>query len=105
MDFTINELEDVWTADDKKLGVANAVYHRLEGVDPELQYYASYLYVQNFDYGDDYYIPTDFIKGREGNTGALFLKTTFKEVLENTWTRMPEFILHGYGRIEKLQPA
>ena len=102
MDFTISKLEEVWTADDKKLGVANAVYHRLEGVNPELKYYASYLHVQNFDLGDDYYIPTDFIKGRDPETGLLVLKTTFHKILENTWTRMPEFILHGNGRIEKL---
>lgn len=102
MDFTISKLEEVWTADDKKLGVANAVYHRLEGVNPELKYYASYLHVQNFDYGDDYYIPTDFIDGRDQESGKLSLTKTFQQILENTWTRMPEFILHGNGRIEKL---
>lgn len=102
MDFTINKLEEVWSADDKKLGVANALYHRLEGVNPDLGYYASYLHVQNFDYGDDYYIPTDFVKGRDGKTGLLMLQTTFQKVLENTWTRMPEFILHGSSQIEKL---
>jgi hypothetical protein len=102
MDFTISKLEEIWTADDKKLGMANAIYHRTEGVDPELKYYASYLHVQNFDYGDDYYIPTDFIHGRDQKTGRLVLVNKFKEVLENTWTRMPEFILHGDGRIEKL---
>lgn len=102
MDFSISKLEEIWTADDKKLGVANAVYHRLEGVDPQLKYYASYLHVQNFDYGDDYYIPTDYIKGRDPETHRLTLTTTFHEVLTNTWTRMPEFILHGNGQIEKL---
>jgi hypothetical protein len=102
MDFSISKLEEVWTADDKKLGVANAVYHRLEGVNPELKYYASYLHVQNFDYGDDYYIPTDFIDGRDQKTGKLSLRKTFQQILENTWTRMPEFILHGSGQVEKL---
>jgi hypothetical protein len=102
MDFTVSKLEEIWTADDKKLGVANAIYHRLEGVNPELKYYASYLHVQNFDYGDDYYIPTDYINGRDSNSNRLTLKATFQEVLSNTWTRMPEFILHGNGRIEKL---
>ncbi|NIT55781.1 MAG: hypothetical protein GWN00_05955, partial [Aliifodinibius sp.] len=71
MELTISKLEEVWTADDKKLGVANAIYHRLEGINPELKYYASYLHVQNFDYGDDYYIPTDFIEGRDEETGRL----------------------------------
>lgn len=102
MELTISKLEEVWTADDKKLGVANAIYHRLEGINPELKYYASYLHVQNFDYGDDYYIPTDFIEGREEETGRLSLNRKFQEVLENTWTRMPEFVLQGNGRIEKL---
>jgi hypothetical protein len=103
MDFVINKLEEIWTADDKKLGEANAIYHRLEGVNPELRYYAHYLHVQNFDYGDDYYIPTDFIKGRDEKTGSVVLEKTFQEVLTNTWTRMPEFILHGNGQIEKLK--
>ncbi len=102
MELTISKLEEVWTADDKKLGVANAIYHRLEGINPELKYYASYLHVQNFDYGDDYYIPTDFIEGRDEETGRLSLNRKFQEVLENTWTRMPEFVLQGNGRIEKL---
>jgi hypothetical protein len=102
MDFTVNKLEEVWTVDEKKLGVANAVYHRSEGANPELKYYASYLHIQNFDYGDDYYIPTEFIKGRDDKTGLLVVDKTFNEVLKNTWTRMPEFILHGNGRIEKL---
>jgi hypothetical protein len=102
MELTISKLEEVWTADEKKLGVANAIYHRLEGVNPELKYYASYLHVQNFDYGDDYYIPTDFIVGRDEETGRLSLNRKFQEVLENTWTRMPEFVLQGNGRIEKL---
>lgn len=102
MDFTVSKLEDIWTADDKKLGVANAIYHRLEGVNPELKYYASYLHVQNFDYGDDYYIATDFINGRDSKSNRLTLKVTFQEVLSNTWTRMPEFILHGNCHVEKL---
>ena len=102
MDFAINKLEEVWTADDKKLGVANAIYHRTEGVNPELRYYADYLHVQNFEFGDDYYIPTDFIAGRDDMTGHLKLQDTFQKVLNNTWTRMPEFILHGNGHIEKL---
>jgi hypothetical protein len=102
MDFAIKMLEEVWTADDKKLGVANAIYHRLEGVNPKLRYYADYLHVQNFDYGDDYYIPSDFIKGRDEKTGLIVIEKTFQQVLQNTWTRMPEFILHGNGRIEKL---
>lgn len=102
MDFAINKLEEVWTADDKKLGIANAIYHRLEGVNPKLRYYADYLHVQNFEFGDDYYIPTDFIKGHDEKTGLLMVDKTFHQILENTWTRMPEFILHGNGQIEKL---
>jgi hypothetical protein len=102
MDLSIKKLEEVWTADHQKLGLIEAVYHRLEGVDPDLGYYATYLNVQNFDYGDDFYIPTDFIEGRDSKNGHLLLKTKFITVLENTWNRMPDFIADGQARFEKL---
>ena len=102
MDLSIKRLEEVWTADNQKLGLTEAIYHRLEGANPDLRLYASYLNVQNFEYGDDYYIPTDFIQGREPETGRLLVKEKFITILQNTWTRMPDFIVHGQGRLEKL---
>jgi hypothetical protein len=102
MDLSIKKLEEVWTADNQKLGLTEDVYHRLEGVDPDLGFYATYLKVQNFDYGDDFYIPTDFIEGRDSKSGYLLLKTKFITILENTWNRMPDFIAGGQARLEKL---
>lgn len=105
MEVDIKKLDEVWTADDKKLGLATAVYHRKEGVDPQLKFYASYLYVESFDYGDEYYVPTEFIASRDPQTGRVKLSVKLQKVLEYTWSRMPDFVAAGKARQESLVPA
>jgi hypothetical protein len=104
MDANIKKLDEVWTSDDKKLGVVQALFHRPEEeVDPAVKYYASYVEVENFMYGSDYFVPTDFIAGRDEGTDVIRLEVSFKEVMERTWFRMPDFIARGRARKEKLQ--
>jgi hypothetical protein len=102
MNVKINHLEEVWTADGRRLGLAKFLHHRLDSVDPELEYYAAYLEVENLEYGTEYYVPTDFIAGRATPGGRLELTTTLKQVMDNTWSRRPEFVLHGASRSERL---
>lgn len=94
MDLDIKKLEEVWTAEDKKLGLAQQLFLRQGEVNPELQLYAAYLEVENFDYGEGFYIPTDFISGRDQETGHLILSVTIDQVMNNTWFRMPDFVAH-----------
>jgi hypothetical protein len=102
MDVPIKHLEEIWTADGKKLGVAKYLHYRLEGVDPELELYATYLEVEDFEYGTEYFVPTDFLAGRNTNQERVSLTTSLQQVLENTWTRRPDFLLHKAGRTEPL---
>jgi hypothetical protein len=100
MNLKINKLDEVWTADHIKLGLAERVFHREEGVNPELELYGSYLEIENFDLGTNTYVPLDFI--HEHNTKGIELTVTFEDVQKNTWSRMPHFIAHGEARTEEL---
>lgn len=102
MDLGFKRFEEVWTEDDKKLGTAQALFHRLDEVNPELLYYASYLEVESFEYGATYFVPTDFIAPREAESGRVTLAVTLKEVMEHTWFVMPDFIAHSKARKEEL---
>lgn len=103
MELDIRKLDEVWTADGQRLGLAHHLYHRPDGVNPAVGDYGSYLDIANFEFGDDYYVPTDFIAGRDAQTGRVTLSVTFRQIMERTWNRMPFFIVRG-GRQETLPP-
>jgi hypothetical protein len=94
MDHDIKKLDEVWTVDQNKLGLAQRLFHRQDEVNPDLQLFASYLEVENFEYGEGFYIPTDFISGHDPESGHLFLTVTRDQVMNRTWFRMPNFIAH-----------
>jgi len=102
MDLVIKKLDEVWTEDDKKLGLAQELFHRVGGVNPELLYYASYLEVESYEYGSTYFVPTDFIAGREPESGRVTLTATLKDVMDRTWFVMPDFIVRSEARKETL---
>lgn len=98
----IRKQDEVWTADGKKLGTARQLFHRTEGANPELRLYEAYLEVEDFDYGANFYVPTDFITERQAETGHLLLSKKRDEAMELTWFRMPEFVAQGRSRKEAL---
>jgi len=101
MNFKTND--EVWTADNQMLGTIFALYHRPTGeVNPKELLYASYLAVENETYGDNYFVPADFIAGRDELSGHIVLQVTMKVVRERTWTRKPAFVAHGQGMAETL---
>ena len=102
MELVIGKLDEVWTTDEQKLGLAQHLYFREEGIDPDLQFYESYIEVENYDWGSVFYVPTDFVSGRSDQDHRIRLSVTFSEALEQTWTRMPHFVAHGEGRKEDL---
>ena len=95
MDHDIRKFDEVWTADEKKLGLAQKLFHRQNEVNTDLQLYATYLEVDNFEYGEGFYIPTDFITGRDPVTGHLLLSVSTNQVMNHTWFRMPDFVAHN----------
>jgi hypothetical protein len=105
MELNINKLDEVWTADDKKLGLAQKLFHRLGDINPELQLYATYLVVENFKYGEVFYIPTDFISEPQDESQRLTLLMTHKQILQRTWFRMPNFVASDQARKESLGEA
>ena len=104
MNLKINKLDEVWTADHIRLGLAERIFHRDEGVNPDLELYGSYLEIENFDLGYNYYIPFDFFHDDHDSEG-IELAVTFKDVQKNTWSRMPNFVARGEARIEELPVA
>lgn len=105
MELKLKKSDEIWTKDDQYLGQAHHLNHRTKDVNPKLQLYGSYLYVVAFDMGDDFHIPTDFIEGRDPETDRVKLKVTMKEVMKRTWTRLPDFIVHGEAELEELPAA
>jgi hypothetical protein len=102
MDFDIKKLEAIWTADSKKLGLAQYLLYRQDNINPDLQLYGSYLQVEDYEFGEVYYVPTDYIAGRDPDRGNVTLAVSFETVRQRTWFRMPDFIAHGEARKEFL---
>ncbi|HEX6386481.1 MAG TPA: hypothetical protein VF177_17555 [Anaerolineae bacterium] len=105
MTVELKRLDEVWTKDGERLGQARLLYHRTaaaEPADPDLKLYPAYLYVVSLEVGDDYYVPTLFIAGRDPGTNRVMLTATMADVMEETWSRMPDFVAHGQAREEAL---
>jgi hypothetical protein len=94
--------DEVWTADEQKLGMAQALFHRTGDVDPQLQLYATYLEVSDFDYGETFFVPTDFIAERGAEAKRITVNKTRNQAMQLTWYRMPDFVAHGQYRKEAL---
>ncbi len=102
MELVIEKLDEVWTADEQKLGLAQHLYFREEGIDPLLQLYESYIEVENYEFGEVFYVPFDFVISRSDEEARIHLSATFAEALSHTWARMPHFVALGEGRKEDL---
>jgi len=100
--MAIRKLDQVYTQDNRHLGVAQRLYHRITDIRPEWEYYATYMLVNSFAFGDDFYVPTDFVAGRDPQTGHIMLTVTGRNVETNSWTRQPDFVLRGEARQEEL---
>ncbi|MFW5940691.1 MAG: hypothetical protein ACOCXI_02740 [Chloroflexota bacterium] len=99
MTITIHKMDEVWTADDFKLGVAHCLYYRPEDqVRPGELLYAAYLEVINYELGDDYYVPLDYIERVNGAESRLQLTVPLKTVMDRTWSRVPDFVANQLGR-------
>lgn len=98
----IKRNDEVWTADEKQLGIAKAVFHRTDEVNPALRLYASYLEVEDFNFGENFYVPTDFIDEGPAGAGRIEIKKKRDEAMQLLWFRMPDFVAKGNYRKEAL---
>lgn len=101
MSIDIKRGEEVWTSDGDRLGTVRRLHHRQEEINPELELYATYLHVVSFDLGDDFYVPTDYIDGRDKN-GRILLTESMQKIQDRTWTRLPDFVAQGKDKEEEL---
>lgn len=103
METTIKRRDRVVTTDGYQLGLARNLHYRPEAdVNVEEQLYPIYLEVENFELGDDFFVPLEYIVGRDPETGEISVDVTMKKVLQYTWSRMPEFVALMRGRKEPL---
>ena len=103
MEITLKRRDRVVTADGYQLGLARNLHHRPEAdVNVVEQLYPIYLKVENFELGDDFFVPLEYIEGRDADTGDINVDATMKQVLQYTWSRMPEFVALMRGRKEPL---
>ncbi len=94
----IKKLDEVWTADSRKLGLAQSLFERQGESDPDLRLYSAYLHVENYEFGYNYYVPVDFIAGYDPENNQVNLAVTFEEVIQQTWFRLPDFIARATAR-------
>jgi hypothetical protein len=102
MAIEIKKKDEVWTADDQRLGIAQQLFHRTDDVDPALKLYATYLEVEDYEYGESFYVPTEFIADRQPDAGRVELSKKQADAMQLTWSRMPDFIAQGRYRKETL---
>lgn len=92
----------VLTSDGFELGQTHKLYHRLDEAEPELKLFATYLMVVNFDIGDDFYVPTDYVDTAKWDGTAVYLTLSRNEVGQQSLTTLPQFIAAHRFREEKL---
>ena len=103
MEISVRGRDEVWTTDDYRLGLARCLHYRApHEVNPDEQLYAVYLEVVNYEMGDAYYIPTDFLISPEPDTNRVTLNASMKDVMQRTWSREPDFVAMRLGRSERL---
>lgn len=103
MDIEVKARDEIWTSDGYKLGAARTLHYRPEEeVNPEELLYAVYVELVNYELGDDFYVPTDFLQERDEATRRILLDVEMKDVQQRTWSRAPEFVVHRLGRAVRL---
>lgn len=102
MKIDLKQSDEIWTQDGHRLGHPHRIYHRMDEINPALELYPAYVHVLSFDLGDDFYIPTDFLNGRNADSGHVLLSVPMETVLKNSWDRLPDFVIQKVARPEEL---
>lgn len=106
IEMEIREGDEVVSADGYDLGVARSLHYRpADEVNADEQLYAVYLKVVNYELGDEFFIPVDFLQMREDKNEPVTLTVPVKFVQRRAWSRAPDFVAHSLGRTERLHGA
>lgn len=95
MQIDVKFHDEVVTADNDRLGVAQRLYHYSGEDFLETQGFRDFLKVFDFETGDDFYIPTDFLVGRDAAKRAVQLSLTSYDVQQRTFSRKPRAIAYA----------
>lgn len=102
MSVTIRYHDKVETADGRSLGVAQRIYH-YDGDDYlEMDGFRHYLKTFDFESGDDFYIPLEYVAGRDDATGTVTLSIKFRVIQTKTFSRAPRAIAYRIAQAEDL---
>jgi len=91
----------VVTADGHPLGVAQKIYH----ADPdgiETSRFLNYLKVFDFNSGDAYYIPLEYVSTSDD---IVALSINFKTIQSNSFSNTPRSIAYGSAKEEVLDAS
>ena len=99
----LQAFDEVWSADAQKLGVARRLHFRPEEqVDEGARLYPIYLEVENFELGDDFFIPVRYLEARDPGADSVKVGLKLKTIMNRTMNRMPDFVAKMEGRVEIL---
>lgn len=96
---SVRRMDEIWTEDEYKLGVACSLYYRpADEIDLKNELFPVYLGIKSYELGDTFFVPTPHLAERDDESGRVWLDTTMKGVLGRTWSRMPDFVAKRQGR-------
>lgn len=99
---TIHFHDTIMTADEQVVGKAQRLYHYDGEEFAEVQGFTHFLKVFNFETGDDFYIPTEFISDRNAASSTIKLSIPFREIQTRTLSRKPRSIAYDLATVEEL---
>lgn len=93
--------QPVMTSDGKQLGSAQKILRNFEAEGVATQPYEAFLKVFNFETGDSYFVPLEYISA-ENENGNVALSITMKQVNKMLLTNMPRTVAYGQVVAETL---
>lgn len=90
----------VMTKDGVQLGLAQSMYRAEPEDGLEVKPYLSYLKVFDFNSGDDYYIPMEFVTESSEDVS---LSLSQKQILAKSMSAMPRSVAYGSAEIVHLE--
>ena len=92
---------DVLSNDGHKLGAAQALFHSRGNVDDiETQPYRRHLKIFNFETGESYFVPTEYLDQSADLT--IVVRASHQSILHEGWDRTPRYIAYDDAEVETL---
>ena len=101
-DKQLKKFSKVVTSDNNVLGNAIHLHLRQHEVNVDLKNYAAYIDVASLELGTHFYIPTDFVRDYDPESGQVLLSVPFSIIQDESWNREPSFIAGHLAKTEDL---